>query len=117
MRSPSSRLAAFTAAFTASGFNPNSFYPRYGLAAGTLMVRDGGVMMPPRIFTCASAALEQHRVAAPSPEEPARMIVGCGHSRFGTRIVIVDVDSERLCPPDRIGEIWVQGDILAAVIR
>jgi acyl-CoA synthetase (AMP-forming)/AMP-acid ligase II len=108
-----STLAAFTAAFAASGFKPDAFYPCYGLAEGTLMVSGGEVTTPPRILTCASAALEQHRVAAPSPVEPARMIVGCGHSRCGTRIVIVDVDSERACPPDRIGEIWVQGDSVA----
>ena len=43
----------------------------------------------------------------------AQTIVACGRSEIDTRIVIVDPETETVCAPDRVGEIWVSGASVA----
>ena len=102
----------FSAAFSPFGFRRESFYPCYGLAEATLFVSGGTKAQLPLVRRFRTSALEQGRVAALSDrdqEEEGRDLVGCGRTWLDQQIVIVDPDSGELCPPDRIGEIWVAG--------
>jgi amino acid adenylation domain-containing protein len=108
-------LRRFEEIYTRHGFGRQFFYPCYGLAEGTLMVTGGTVAAEPVICAVETVHLEQHRVRPCAPSaEGARRLVGCGHAGCGTHVVIVDPVTLRACPADRVGEIWVRGESVAA---
>ena len=47
--------------------------------------------------------------ALPDDEPRGKRLVGCGRPGMGTPWSIVDPESRRPCPPERIGEVWVAG--------
>lgn len=107
-------LANFSAAFAACGFRPEAFDPGYGLAEATLMVSAGAKHTLPKAFSFDAAALEQNRVVpALGQSENTRMLVGCGKSWLGQRIVIVNPETLTRCAPDEVGEVWVSGPSVA----
>jgi len=104
-------IARFAEAFAPCGFNPESFYPCYGLAEATLMVTGprSGAGAAVRAFR--DDALAQNRVEPLPDNAPnARRLVGCGAPV--SSVVVAIIDAETLAPvaPDRIGEIWVAGE-------
>ncbi len=108
-------LREFQAAFSPCGFRSEFFYPCYGLAEATLMVTGGAVGENPKYFTAAAQPVEQHRmVRAAQRGERSLEWVGCGQSRLGTTVRIVDPETRRDCPDGRIGEVWVAGPSVAA---
>ena len=107
-------LERFVEVFGPHGFRRETFYPAYGLAEGTLMVTGGHKVAPPITRTVQRTALEQHRVVVTdATANDAQTLVGCGHTRLGQRLIIVDPDTRTLCPPDHVGEIWVAGASVA----
>ncbi|HSK77309.1 MAG TPA: fatty acyl-AMP ligase, partial [Thermoanaerobaculia bacterium] len=106
-------LDRFAAAFAASGFRRESFYPCYGLAEATLFVAGGAPGRGFRTEAVDAAALERHETVPARPEAPARLLVGCGRAWEGQRIAIADPESGAELPPGRIGEIWVSGPSVA----
>lgn len=108
-------LEQFAEAFAPCGFRTEAFFPCYGLAEATLMVSGGPRGVAPTVIHAAAAALAQDVVQKTSRDDTnARSLVGCGRSLTGQRVAIVDPEVCRACPDGRIGEIWVQGDSVAA---
>lgn len=107
-------LEQFANYFAPCGFRKEALYPCYGMAEATLFVSGGLKTSPPILYRVEAAALEENRVVATESEEGIRTIVSCGRTWLDEKIAIVDPESLALCPPDRIGEIWVSGSSVAA---
>ena len=108
-------LERFAETFASCGFRHEVFYPCYGLAEATLIVTGGQQATRPVAHTVQKLALEQQQLAVPANDmAAAQTLVGCGQAlSTQQQIVIVDPDSQTLCPPDHIGEIWVAGPSVA----
>lgn len=107
-------LERFAAKFERCGFDYNAFYPCFGLAEGTLMVTGGMRDLPPVIRTVDADALGTGRAVDVMPDAPrARKLVSSGRVIFGQRLAIVDPDTLRECPDDRVGEIWTSSPSVA----
>ncbi|HEX6288267.1 MAG TPA: AMP-binding protein, partial [Herpetosiphonaceae bacterium] len=107
-------LDRFAATFAECGFRREAFYPCYGLAEATLIVSGGRVDAPPTVREFQAAALAEHQVVAAAGDDRAtRMLVGSGEALPDQQVRIVDPDTLRPCPPDRVGEIWVAGPSVA----
>jgi acyl-CoA synthetase (AMP-forming)/AMP-acid ligase II len=100
--------------FEPCGFKRETFYPCYGLAEGTFIVSGGEKYIPPVLYSVEADALERDEIVPAIPGgENARTLVSCGKNLGGQRIVIVDAETLTLCPPDRVGEIWISGPSVA----
>ncbi|HEX2190772.1 MAG TPA: fatty acyl-AMP ligase, partial [Longimicrobiaceae bacterium] len=102
-------LDAFVRTFGPLGFRRETFYPCYGLAEGTLMVTGSVRPAPPELLAVDAEGLQRHRVAPREPGEGAARLVGSGRNAPDQEVRIVDPDTFRECPPDRVGEVWVRG--------
>jgi acyl-CoA synthetase (AMP-forming)/AMP-acid ligase II len=103
-------LDRFAQTFAATGFRCEAFYPCYGLAEATVFVTGVDRRELPVVRRYDPAALGDGRVVCLPDDEPrGRRLVGCGWPATGTRVMIVDPESRRVCPPETIGEVWVAG--------
>ncbi|MEN6459331.1 MAG: aminotransferase class I/II-fold pyridoxal phosphate-dependent enzyme [Thermoguttaceae bacterium] len=110
----SDTLREFAEMFAPCGFRPEAFYPCFGLAEATLIVSGGFVHKPPLVRTFDAAALGHGQVIDAKPGDPgARDLVGCGENLPDQQIAIVDPETRAVCPPGRVGEIWVHGPSVA----
>jgi acyl-CoA synthetase (AMP-forming)/AMP-acid ligase II len=108
-------LEYFAATFASCGFRAEAFYPCYGMAEATLLVSGGLKTAPATYCTVSAAGLEQNSAIPGSVQdkEISRMLVSCGKSWLGQKIIIVDPNSLLLRPPGQIGEIWVASPSVA----
>lgn len=108
-------MESFAARFAAYGFQAASFLPCYGLAEATLLVSGRAGPEPPLICEVNARELEQghFQEADASVAGELRRIVGCGQLWCDERVLVVDTETRRCCPPGRIGEIWVSGPHIA----
>jgi acyl-CoA synthetase (AMP-forming)/AMP-acid ligase II/alkylation response protein AidB-like acyl-CoA dehydrogenase/acyl carrier protein len=110
-------LERFAAAFAECGFRSTAFYPCYGLAESTLFVTGGQRAVAPKRLTVDAAALTRHQfvpvIEASMAPLPPRTLVSCGTAP-PEMLQIVDPDTQRLCAPDRIGEIWLRSESVAS---
>ncbi|MEW5931590.1 MAG: AMP-binding protein, partial [Gemmatimonadota bacterium] len=104
----SETLDAFVRTFGPRGFRRETFYPCYGLAEGTLMVTGSVRPEAPKVVEVDADGLQRHRVAFADGGHAARL-VGSGRDAPDQEVRIVDPDTLRECPADRVGEVWVRG--------
>jgi acyl-CoA synthetase (AMP-forming)/AMP-acid ligase II len=107
-------LVNFHDAFRASGFRWKSFYPVYGLAEATLVVSSGRRNYEPVVFDADADRLAKTAMLVESDHNGrVRSLVSSGPASYGTRVLIVDPQSLERCPPDRVGEIWIDSPSVA----
>ncbi|WP_255663135.1 non-ribosomal peptide synthetase [Myxococcus sp. RHSTA-1-4] len=106
-------MSRFAEAFAPAGFQAGAFYPCYGLAEGTLIAsggrKGGGVLTR----SWDAAALERNEALEAPEGSGSRPLVGCGRTMPDQTLLVVDPDTRRACPPERVGEIWVSGPSVA----
>ncbi len=103
----------FAAAFAVAGLAPGTFEPAYGLAEATLYVTGERAPGDPRYLDVDALALgHEGRVAEPGDGRALRMVSN-GRVARNLSLRIVDPDTGRESPPDRVGEIWVAGPSVA----
>jgi acyl-CoA synthetase (AMP-forming)/AMP-acid ligase II len=102
-------LDRFAATFTGTGLRPGASSPCYGLAEATVFVTAAADDVPPRVMAVDPQSLTEGLVRPCDPEAPrAASLVSCG-TPAGQHVAIVDPQTRRELPDDRIGEIWVHG--------
>lgn len=107
-------MARFSAAFASCGFQPEAFYPTYGLAEATLFVAGGDKGGRPVVRTVSAEALGRGQVVTTAAEAPdARPLVGCGRPWLGQEVAIVHPDALQRCAEGTVGEVWVRGASVA----
>lgn len=107
-------LDRFMARFAPCGFRREAFYPCYGMAEATLFVTGGDASRAPVYAHVDKAGLERREATVvPSGTEHTRTLVGCGRAWLDQEVRIVDPDSCAVCPPGRVGEIWIRGASVA----
>ncbi|ABD88904.1 AMP-binding protein [Rhodopseudomonas palustris] len=99
--------------FGPHGFDDTTFAPAYGLAESTLAVTASPVAVAPRLFTLDATALEDGRIAFDGAAARRTAIAGSGTPLADVTIAIVDPETGRRQPADRVGEIWLGGPTIA----
>jgi len=104
-----STLARFADRFAHFNFRDHMLRPSYGLAEATVFVAAGTWSESPGAARFDADELSAGRVQ--------RCAIGSGLVRYelpqSPVVRIVDVDTNRECPQDVVGEIWVHGDNVA----
>lgn len=112
-------MKRFRGRFAPSRFRPQTLFPCYGLAEGTLMLAGGQPHTLERTHLISKAGLRANRIEAPLPSaagsvsDDAFPLVSCGFPRLDTRIAVVDPESRLERLDLEIGEIWVRGMTVA----
>jgi amino acid adenylation domain-containing protein len=108
-------LERFAEAFADSGFRADAFFPCYGLAEATLLVSGDGEAPVPVVTWFAARPLEESRIEERAADAGgSRPLVASGRVAGDQRVLIVEPETCRPRPPDRVGEIWIQGRSVAA---
>jgi acyl-CoA synthetase (AMP-forming)/AMP-acid ligase II len=106
-------IRRFSETFANHGFDASAAFPAYGMAEATLLITGGSRGAGHVTRAVGRVALQGHIVGAPANEADVQILVGCGRALINERIAIVDPESRTRLPPDRVGEIWVNGPNVA----
>ena len=106
-------IRRFSETFAGHGFDPNAAFPAYGMAEATLLIAGGRRGRSHVTRAVGRTALQGHIVGEPADRDDVQIVVGCGRALINERIAIVDPESCTRLPPDRVGEIWVNGPNVA----
>ncbi|QLE45892.1 SDR family NAD(P)-dependent oxidoreductase (plasmid) [Nostoc sp. C052] len=106
-------LERFGQTFAPYGFRPEAFYPCYGMAETTLLVSGGVKNAAPIVVTIDTTELAKNTVKITNEAEKAKKIVSCGQSWLDEKIAIANPETLTLCPPGKVGEIWIAGQNVA----
>jgi acyl-CoA synthetase (AMP-forming)/AMP-acid ligase II len=109
-----STLAAFAEKFAPYGFDARAFMACYGLAEATLLVSSA-----PPFSGITSQSLSRTGLTVgnfdqvPAGSDGSFDVVDCGVPANSLQVAIVDPQTLQVCPPGKIGEIWVAGPSIA----
>ena len=103
----------FIATFAPYGFDPKACSPAYGLAEATLLASGGERGRGLITRRVSREALQGYRAPAPSSEEDAQLLAGCGKTLVGERLTIVDPETHLRLRTGEVGEIWISGPNVA----
>ncbi len=106
-------LVRFVEAFGPCGFKKEAFYPCYGMAEATLFVSGGRRTDPPVSISVNSNALIYHRIQKHFASDDQKIFVSCGRAMGAEKIIIVDPETQVVCPDGVVGEIWITGPNVA----
>lgn len=107
-----STVERFNKAFSVSKFG--EFCPSFGMAEATLLVTCPTPNQKPTVIYINSEELSQNRVEVVDKfHEHAIGQVGCGTTRKGMEISIVDPDTFLPLQENQVGELWVSGPSVA----
>jgi acyl-CoA synthetase (AMP-forming)/AMP-acid ligase II len=102
-------LEQFSRTFSDYGFRPESFYPCYGLAEGSLFVTGGLKGELPRASWFRKNDLMQNKAVQGMPEHPdSQALVSSGRSWGDQELVIVKPETKQVQFDGYVGEIWVK---------
>lgn len=102
-------LVRFQEAFADCGFQPEAFYPCYGMAETTLMVSGSMTSVPYPWKAIDKVAFEQNQITDSESEETAVTLVGCGSAVPDMQIAIAHPETGVRCTGNEVGEVWVSG--------
>lgn len=103
-------IEQFIATLAPAGFSPSAMRPAYGMAEATLMATaSSGVH---RYLDADARALQQNRYVPGNGSSIS--LVSSGAPAPGVEVHIVDPDTGRELPEDRVGEIWLRGKSVAS---
>ena len=105
-------MEQFGEAFKPCGFNPQAFYPCYGMAETTLFVTGGLKADYPVVKSVDATALEQNKIE-PVKRNGVRKIVSCGRTWLEQSVAIANLETLTRVADDGVGEIWVKGESVA----
>ena len=109
----SATVERFIDAFDCCGFEAKALSPAWGLAEATLAVTG---VAGATFHKLDAAELEQNRIVYSSGNGPAKTMVGCGKVSKGpwtVNVRIVDPETCKPAPVGTVGEVWVNGDLIA----
>jgi acyl-CoA synthetase (AMP-forming)/AMP-acid ligase II len=114
-------MRKFYRAFAGCGLAPQALVPAYGLAEATVYVASSNPDRPPREVRLDRAALQRGDAVVrgeslldgtsdtgAAEDDGAVAVISCGPPA-GQHVVIVDPLQAEVCPPGRVGEIWING--------
>ncbi|NQY49326.1 MAG: fatty acyl-AMP ligase [Colwellia sp.] len=103
-------MADFSKKFAQCGFNPQSFFPSYGMAEATLFISGGPKSSGVDVITLDKKLFAQGKI---KQSKIGLEIVNCGAISPRFQIKIVDPVSLHECSCDQTGEIWISGKSVA----
>jgi acyl-CoA synthetase (AMP-forming)/AMP-acid ligase II/3-oxoacyl-(acyl-carrier-protein) synthase/acyl carrier protein len=101
---------AFYATYAPFGLRWKALHPCYGLAEATLFATGSGPEHQGPIFrTLDSEALGENRVLYTEEGAPkSQTIASVGNAILDAKVLIVDPETRRPCPEDKVGEVWIK---------
>lgn len=105
-------LEAFATAYAPYNFRRESFSTAYALSESGLT---GTLSFGIKARALDRAALLENKVKPSTEDDPgATVLVSCGIPAMGVTLKIVDPQTCLECPPDTVGEIWMQSPVAAS---
>lgn len=106
-------IEQFAATFAAHGLRRSAPHPTYGMAEATLMISGGLHGGTPALWQVDRELFGRNLAITAGAGARSQTLVGCGKVLAGEAIAIVDPDTRARLRPGQIGEIWVQGPLVA----
>ncbi len=107
-------LDQFARYFAPRGFRRETFAPCYGLAESTLLATCTPTSSTPIIKKVDRSALGENKIRVNlEPGAGSKAIVSCGKNLDNQKIRIVNPETLEVCPPNEVGEIWLNSPSVA----